>query len=130
MKRYLCSVVLISAATLSICQDTLLCGTDNLSCPRSDPDSQSLQCITVSQLCDGSSVCSGGQDEGENLSSVDCESNIDLATSAANFQFVSGTADEFVCTTGESVSFSALCDGTADCSNGNDETSPICESIH
>ena len=26
------------------------------------------------------------------------------------------------------MALSALCDGTADCSNGNDETSPICES--
>lgn len=34
----------------------------------------------------------------------------------------------FVCTTGETVALSSLCDGNADCSNGNDETSPICES--
>ena len=39
-----------------------------------------------------------------------------------------GTNDEFICTTGETVALSVLCDGTADCSNGNDETSPICES--
>lgn len=75
MKIFLRLVVLIAAAALSISQDTLLCGTDNLSCPRSDPDSQSLQCITASQLCDGSSLCSGGQDEGENLSTVDCEND-------------------------------------------------------
>ena len=41
---------------------------------------------------------------------------------------VSGTAEVFVCTTGETVALSTLCDGNADCSNGNDETSPICES--
>ena len=40
-----------------------------------------------------------------------------------------GTDDAFVCTTGETVSLNALCDGTADCSNGNDERSPICESM-
>ena len=33
-----------------------------------------------------------------------------------------------MCVTGEFVPLSALCDGTADCSNGNDETSPICDS--
>ena len=33
-----------------------------------------------------------------------------------------------MCATGESVSLNVLCDGIADCSNGNDETSPICES--
>ena len=42
----------------------------------------------------------------------------------------SGTAREFMCVTGESVALSALCDGIADCSHGNDETSPICESKH
>ena len=68
--------LLIAAATLSSSQDTLSCGTDNLSCPRSDPDSQSLQCISASQLCDGSNLCSGGQDEGENLSTLDCETDI------------------------------------------------------
>ena len=26
------------------------------------------------------------------------------------------------------MGLSVLCDGTADCSNGNDETTPICES--
>ena len=66
-------IVIITVTTLSGCQDTLICGTENLSCPRSDPDGQSLQCITASQLCDGSSLCPGGQDEGEHLSAVDCK---------------------------------------------------------
>ena len=75
MEIALCLIVFIAAATLSSSEDTLLCGTENLSCPRSDPDSQSLQCITVSQLCDGSSLCPGGQDEGDHLSAVDCKGN-------------------------------------------------------
>ena len=41
-----------------------------------------------------------------------------------------GTDEVFVCASGETVALSVLCDGTADCSNGNDETSPICESIY
>ena len=36
--------------------------------------------------------------------------------------------DEFVCLFSESVSLGELCDGTAQCSNGHDETSPLCES--
>ena len=73
MEISLCLIVLLAVETLSSSQDTLLCGTDNLSCPRSDPDRQSLQCITASQLCDGSNLCSGGQDEGEHLFAVDCK---------------------------------------------------------
>ena len=73
MKTALRLTIFIAVTTLTSGQDTLSCGTDNLSCPRSDPDSQSLQCIAVSQLCDGSSLCSGGQDEGDNLSTIDCE---------------------------------------------------------
>ena len=77
MNCFLGLMVLYAAATLSSSQDTLTCGTDNLSCPRSDPDSQSLQCIAASELCDGSNLCSGGQDEGENLFTVDCKSHRD-----------------------------------------------------
>lgn len=72
MKNSVC-LILFAVATLSSGQGTLSCGTDNLSCPRGDPDSQILQCITASQLCDGTSLCSGGHDEGENLSTVECK---------------------------------------------------------
>ena len=34
---------------------------DNLSCPFSD---EVLQCISLSEICDGESVCFGGYDEG------------------------------------------------------------------
>ena len=66
-------IVFFAVVTFSSSQDTLSCGPDNLSCPRSDPDNQSLQCITASQLCDGSNLCSGGQDEGEHVSTIDCK---------------------------------------------------------
>ena len=59
------------------CAGTLSC-TDNLSCPRSDPDSETLQCISTSQLCDGTNLCSGGQDEGGNLSTLDCEYKLNI----------------------------------------------------
>ena len=73
METALYVMVFLAATMLASSDDTLSCGTDNLSCPRSDPDSQSLQCITASQLCDGSRLCPGGQDEGEHLSAVDCK---------------------------------------------------------
>ena len=46
----------------------------------------------------------------------------------SDFCFAQGRNDVFTCTTGETVGLSALCDGTAECSNGKDETSPLCES--
>ena len=72
MNTFFALAVLAALVAVSRCQETLTC-TDNLSCPRSDPDSESLQCITTSQLCDGSTLCSGGQDEGDNLSTLDCK---------------------------------------------------------
>ena len=134
MKPALGFAIFTVVLRLASSQDTLSCDTDNLSCPRSDPDSESLQCITTSELCDGTNLCSGGQDEGENLSTLDCKT-LKLLQHRSTYPkcllftpSVSGTAEVFVCTTGETVALSTLCDGNADCSNGNDETSPICES--
>ena len=39
-----------------------------------------------------------------------------------------GDTSRFVCSPEQSVTLDKLCDGTADCSNGNDETTAICES--
>ena len=63
-------LVLVAAVAVSRSQDTLSCS-DNLSCLRSDRET--LQCISSSQLCDGSELCDGGLDEGENLASLDCK---------------------------------------------------------
>ncbi|CAI8052154.1 Sodium/calcium exchanger 2 [Geodia barretti] len=103
------TVVLFTAVAVSVSAEETLSCTDNLSCPRTDPDTETLQCIFTSQLCDDTELCSGGQDEGENIASLDC------------------TNDVFTCKTGETVGLSDLCDGEADCSNGRDETSPLCE---
>ena len=34
----------------------------------------------------------------------------------------------FVCTSGENVNLTALCDGVRNCGGGDDETTPLCES--
>ena len=40
----------------------------------------------------------------------------------------SGFPRVFVCTPGINVPLEVLCDGRADCFNGDDETTPLCES--
>ena len=40
------------------------------------------------------------------------------------------TDSEFVCTPGNNIPVTALCDGFNDCGNGNDETTVLCESEH
>lgn len=49
--------------------------------------------------------------------------------------FKTGTGDRagtgvptFECASGENVSLANLCDGNADCTDGDDETTPLCES--
>ena len=39
-----------------------------------------------------------------------------------------GDARVFVCTPGVNIPLTALCDGNADCANGDDETTTLCES--
>ena len=125
------TVVLFTAVAVSVSAEETLSCTDNLSCPRTDPDTETLQCIFTSQLCDDTELCSGGQDEGENIASLDCKQNqntIGYGCSFDHFVSAPGTNDVFTCKTGETVGLSDLCDGEADCSNGRDETSPLCES--
>ncbi len=46
-------------------------GTENFACPRADGV---LQCLSLSQICDGIEDCSNGAaDEGRNINSLDCK---------------------------------------------------------
>ena len=68
---------LATSNAVTACQEMLFIAC-NFSCPRTDPDSETLQCISTSQLCDGSGLCSGGQDEGDNLAKLDCKRRCSL----------------------------------------------------
>ena len=81
---------------------------DNLSCPNVNPNI--LMCYSRAQLCDGSTFCNGGSDEGANLVALECANS------------------RFACTPGVFVTLDQLCDGDANCVNGDDETTTICES--
>ena len=71
MKLSVC-LLFVALWAVSFGQDALPCGDDNLSCPRTDPDSQPLMCLTVAELCEGNQFCPGGQDEGNNLAALNC----------------------------------------------------------
>ena len=77
MKISLC-LFFVPLWAFSFGQDALPCGVDNLSCPRTDPDSQPLMCFTVAELCEGNQFCPGGQDEGDHLAALNCEYSLQL----------------------------------------------------
>ena len=87
---------------------------DNFSCPILDQNI--LQCYSTAQLCDGSRICSGGSDEGDNLVALECDPINNLLRG------------QFACSPGIFVQLSDLCDGNRNCDNGDDETTTICES--
>lgn len=43
---------------------------ENLSCPQTDGV---LQCLSLSQICDGVEDCNNGADEGRSLNSLNCK---------------------------------------------------------
>ena len=48
----------------------------------------------------------------------------------ADYHFtVAGTIAAFICNPGEIIELDLLCDGTAHCSAGDDETVSLCESM-
>ena len=77
MKISLC-LLFVPLWAFSFGQDALPCGVDNLSCPRTDPDSQPQTCFTVAELCEGNQFCPGGQDEGDHLAALNCEYSLQL----------------------------------------------------
>ena len=84
MKISLC-LFFVPLWAFSFGQDALPCGVDNLSCPRTDPDNQPRLCFTMAQLCEGSQLCSGGQDEGDNLAALNCKKSLFKALINCNY---------------------------------------------
>jgi hypothetical protein len=85
---------------------------DNISCEFGG----GVTCYLRSELCDGTTFCPTGSDEGENIAALDCG-----GTRSGTF------IDVFTCTSGENVELFQLCDGNRDCGAGDDETTPLCE---
>jgi hypothetical protein len=94
---------------------------DNLSCPFADE----LQCISVSELCNGVSVCMGGYDEG---GPSDDEEGFSGSGGIPTTFVLECSNRTFQCSsTEEYLLIDALCNGVKDCENGEDETNVLCE---
>ncbi|XP_069066851.1 SCO-spondin-like [Pleurodeles waltl] len=73
-------------------------------------------CINISRVCDGSPNCPQGEDE------MTCDSGISTTASPRDRNHTVTACEEYSCGDGKCISFKQVCNGIADCGDG-DETS-------
>ncbi|XP_064385443.1 uncharacterized protein LOC135334236 isoform X4 [Halichondria panicea] len=93
---------------------------DNLSCEREDGV---RHCFSRDELCNNKTLCADESDEGVTTGTgLDCDGSLTGRKATDDGKVEPG----FLCSSGTILDLVQLCDGTADCEGGDDETHPLC----